>query len=338
MSTQPNIAEQLALAEASAWLVRLQGSSRTPACEAAFRDWLAEDTAHARAFARVTETWDLIPGAANAAAQPDSARPAPARPVPARSRAKPRRARFVAMAASLALLIAAGATSLLMTTHGHVYQTRLGEQRIVVLEDGTRITLNTDTRLSVDYRRDQRSVRMDHGEALFEVAKNPQRPFVVHAGGENVRALGTTFVVRSEADYLDVLLVEGRVQVSHDAPPHDGTPAEAPVVLTPGERLVQRKNTTTPALDHPPVDEMTAWRYGEVVLDNTTLAEAAARINRYSKTQVRLDDPHVGALRISGVFATRDPLEFANLVAKLHGLQVVRTKDDIVLRAGSQMH
>lgn len=327
MSTRSNIAEHLALAEASAWLVRLQEGSRTPACEAAFRDWLAEDAAHATAFARVTETWDLIPGAARSAV----------RPATAQSRTPSRRPRLLAMAASVALLLAAGATALLMT-HDHVYQTRLGEQRIVVLEDGTRITLNTDTRLSVDYRRDQRSIRMDHGEALFEVAKNPQRPFIVHAGGENVRALGTTFVVRSEADYLDVLLVEGRVQVSRDAAPRNGTPAEAPVVLTPGERLVQRKNETAPALDHPPVDEMTAWRYGEVVLDDTTLAEAAARINRYSKTQVRLDDPNIGALRISGVFATRDPLEFANLVAKLHGLQVVRTKNGIVLRAGSQMH
>jgi transmembrane sensor len=323
MSTRSNIAEHLALAEASAWLVRLQPGSRTPAYEAAFRVWLAEDPMHAQAFARVTETWDIIPGAA--------------RPAAARATRPSRQPRFMAMAASLAFLIAT-VTAVLFALYGNVYQTQVGEQQTVVLEDGSRITLNTDTRLSVDYRQNLRSIRLDHGEALFEVAKNPQRPFVVQAGNERVRALGTIFMVRNEPDRLDVLLIEGRVQVTQSADARKDVPATPPVVLEPGERLVQRNDEAAPILDRPPVEEATAWRRGEAMFDNATLAEAVAEINRYGKAQVRADDPHVAALRISGVFATRDPVEFANVIAKLHGLQVVRTKNGVALRAGEHMH
>lgn len=324
MIMRTDISENLALAEASAWLVRLQGSGRTPASEAAFRAWLAEDPAHARAFSRVTDTWEIIPGAA----WPQAAKAA--------SRAL-RRPPWLAVAASVAFLCVVTLMSL-RALGDTVYQTHVGEQQTVTLDDGSRITLNTNTRLSVDYSGTQRRIHLDRGEALFEVAKNPQRPFTVQAGDEQVRALGTTFMVRSEQQRLDVLLIEGSVRVSHVGDTGPAARDIAPVVLVPGERLALRDGVAERRLDRPPVEEMTAWRRGEAMFDNVTLAEAVAEINRYGKVQVRIEDPALAKLRISGVFATRDPAEFASVIAQLHDLDVVSTPGGVALKASPGRH
>ncbi|WP_083748997.1 FecR domain-containing protein [Pelomonas sp. KK5] len=308
MTTRADISEQLDLAEASAWLVRLQDEARRPGYEAAFRDWLAEDPAHARAFERVTDTWELVPAAARAA------RAAASRQQQSR-RHPPLRAMLAGLA--MAAFLAVGVTVMLPSLRDPVYETAIGGQQSVLLDDGTRITLNTNTRLSVHYAKDLRRIHLDHGEAMFEVAKNPQRPFIVESGDERVRALGTTFVVRNDLQRTDVLLIEGRVQVTSAS---SGAP---PVLLEPGERLLLRGATTPRTLDRPPVEEVTAWRRSEAMFDNATLADAVAEINRYGRTQVEIRDPEVAALRVSGVFATRDPVEFANVIARLHKLEVV---------------
>lgn len=314
MSTRRDVSEQLAMAEASVWLARLQGGERTPTLEAAFRAWLEEDPSHARVFARVTDTWEIIPGAT----QPLVKRP-PARRPP-----------LLAVAASLAFLFTVTLISI-RTMGSGVYQTHLGEQQSVTLEDGSRVTLNTDTRLRVEYEEGQRRIRLEHGEALFEVAKNPQRPFIVFASGEQVRALGTVFTVRSEPKHLDVLLIEGSVRVSPVTP----RPGQSTIVLAPGERLAVRDDMAKRTLDRPPVDEAIAWRRGEAMFDNTPLTDAMDEINRYGKTKVSVADPALAQLRISGVFATRDPVEFANVIAKLHDLNVEPTSDGVALKAGS---
>lgn len=315
---RPEIIEDLKLAEASAWLARLQGAQRTAEAEDAFRAWLAESSAHARAFARVTDTWELIPGAQQLAERPQR-RPARRRPL-----------RLV-LAAAAVLLVVLGVGSAWWLLRPPVYQTVAGEQKTVVLEDGTRMILNTDTRVVVDYHKGQRDVRLDHGEALFEVAHNAERPFVVHVGERQVRALGTVFDVRGDSDHLTVALFKGSVRISHsgNAPPE--APLARAVVLAPGERLTLHPGAKA-VVDHPDMAQIDAWRRGLVMFDNASLAQAIAELNRYGGTPVRIADPTLADLRVSGVFSTGDPAEFASAVARLHGLEVARTKQAVVIR------
>lgn len=315
MRGQSDMVEDVVLAEASAWLARLQGPARTPAAEAAFKAWLAADPAHARAFARVTDTWDIIPGATlMSAASP------------------PRRSRRVPMALAAALALLTLVTGLVwLLPRDLAYQTAVGEQRTVTLGDGTRIALNTDTRLAVDYGDDLRRVRLERGEALFEVARQPRRPFIVLAGDEQVRALGTSFVVRRDPDRLTVALIEGKVEVGRRVTaPASARPAQA-TVLAPGERITVRADDRR-ELDKPRIEAMTAWRRGEVMFDDATLAEAVVELNRYGGSRIRLEDPALEPLRVSGVFTTRDPAEFARTIAELHGLDVEHGSDGVVLR------
>lgn len=315
MNGKSEMLENVVLAEASAWLARLQGPSRTPAAEAAFKAWLSADPSHARAFSRVTDTWDIIPGAAMLTRTPQRRS---WRPVP------------MALAAGIALLaVVVGFWQLV--PREPTYQTAVGEQQTFTLQDGTRIALNTDSKLVVNYTDSVRRVRLDRGEALFEVAKQPSRPFIVQAGGESVRAVGTKFVVRRDTNRFAVALIEGKVEVTgQPSSAGSGLLAKA-TLLSPGDRMTVRGGTHS-QLDRPMMEAVTAWQKGEVMFDNATLAEAVAELNRYGPVSLRVDARDLQGLRVSGVFTTRDPKEFARAVAQLHRLSLDENGGSIILR------
>jgi transmembrane sensor len=155
------------------------------------------------------------------------------------------------------------------------------------------------------------------GEAMFEVSRNPQRPFVVESENERIRVLGTTFAVRKrEADKLEVTLLKGRVEVRREAPSQSSQVA----VLKPGQRLML--TSAGAAIDYPSLDTIISWRKGEIMFDNTPLLDAAAEMNRYDNAHIIVIDPSIASLRISGVFAIHDLLEFARAVGVVHNLRV----------------
>jgi transmembrane sensor len=306
-------AGEVTLAEAAAWLSRLQGE-RTQATEEAFKAWLT-DPSHQRAFARVTETWEAIPGAAM---------------LRARNALVKRRAAGYGLAAAFAA-VTLGVVALggwLM--RAPVYTTAVGQQQTLTLSDGSHVALNTDSKLSIDYSAKERRVRLDRGEALFQVAKNPSRPFIVQVGDEQVRAVGTRFNVRRDHGRVVVVLIEGKVVVSRKVAP-GAEPVEI-AALTSGQRLTVRARAELVSIDRTKVEAAVAWRRGEVMFDDSSLADAAAELNRYGSTQVVVGDPELRTLRVSGVFETQDPSDFARVVADLYHLRLERKEDAVILR------
>lgn len=320
-------------AEAAAWLARLQGHRPDDDTELAFKAWLNHDPRQRDAFGRACEIWDLLPGAADNAIWHEAQTYAPATPmsvpVPANAPPSPSaKGRFTRPA----LVITAASVILLLLTplaamRDPRYETATGETRVVRLGDGSRITLNTNSLVAVDYAAKERQVRLLRGEALFEVSKDPSRPFIVEHEGGHVRALGTTFVVRDEPQQMSVTLIEGRVEVTRDTPGAKNG-ATRVAILSPGERI-----TVTPkagaVVDHPPLNIVTAWRKGEIMFDNTRLIDAAAEYNRYIRGTEIVVDPSVASLSLSGVFTTRDPLQFAETVAAVHNIQARQQGNEI---------
>lgn len=295
-------------AEAAAWVARLHGA-RTGSAGAALHAWLAEDPAHGDAFERATEVWMMLPGAAAFRdAEPRAERPAQRRTfAPVR-----------ALAASVLLLLTCGILWWSLAA-ADGYATERGEQRVATLEDGSRIALNTDTRVALHFAEDRREVELEQGEAMFEVAHDAARPFIVQAGDTRVRAIGTVFLVRRTADGAIVTLVSGKVAVSDIG----ARANRAGAVLKPGERLTASAGGSSLIEPHP-VEMATAWRRGQAVFRDTSLVAAVAELNRYGGPLLVIDDPRVAALPVSGVFATNDSAEFAESIATLHGLHVVK--------------
>jgi transmembrane sensor len=295
---------------------------------------MAEDPERAAAFELLTDTWEKA-GQLN---------------VPVETRARRPSVGFRisfsrALLATVAIaVVAIAATALYLRPEG--LATGVGEQRILTLQDGTRVYLNTNSRVVVHFDRQVRRVNLTRGEALFEVAHNPAWPFIVMAGGREVRALGTAFVVRNDPRQLAITLVEGRITVSPQDAGDAGTPPErqsaeagkstqgpaAPEVLTldPGERVTFASGHPA-RLDRPSLEKITAWRRGQISLDNTTLADTAFEINRYSAVHVVVRDPGVAAIRLSGVFRAGDTQNFVKAVTQTYHLRARNEGGDILL-------
>jgi len=312
-------------AEAAAWVARLHGSGRDSKLETALKTWLTANPLHTRAFELATEAWELG-GAVPAAALP--------RIGVVRSH-RPRVGWLRPLLTGAAVILIGGGAILYL--RDPTISTATGEQRSVTLEDGTRVTLNTDTRLRIHYTKQRRDVRLEIGEALFDVATNPKRPFVVNAGRQSVVALGTAFLVRRYNDAVDVTLVEGKVSVSTATAVGSATSA-APLshVLAPGERL--RVAGSTPTIDRLSIEVATAWRRGEVVLDHTRLADAVAEMNRYSPTKIVLSGPESADIRVSGIFRIGDSARFARAIASTYQLDIVEEPESIHLAGALGRH
>ncbi|MBL8265673.1 FecR family protein [Steroidobacter sp.] len=330
----PKIAPEIPLSivsDASAWLVRLSGPLKTAATEEGFQNWLKEDSRHGAAFRQVSAEWDEADGLKRFTDVMIQAPGLRAEAQPHIRRTSSRR-KMAALAAAIAMLLIGGIYFQYMRVPG--INTGINELRVIMLEDGSRIHLNTRTRVSVAYDEAERRVRLESGEALFEVAKQPLRPFIVEAGDRAVKALGTTFLVRRQAEQLSVTLVEGKVEVSTAGAGANVAVAQdspvAPITLAPGQRLVLAKQVA-PQLDRPQVSQLLAWQQGKVVIDSLPLATAIAEMNRYSQVPLVLAESQPDDLLVSGVFTAGQSLSFARAMAQSYGLRVVEHGESIEL-------
>ncbi|WP_159107269.1 FecR domain-containing protein [Azospirillum sp. B4] len=303
--------------EAAAWMARLHAPDRTAETEAAFRAWCAADPAHAAAFEHMTAVWDVA-GGLHAERASLAARPSPTSGVRTPSR------RLVLAGVAGALVLAVGGVGFWRGAGATVYSTAVGEQRRVILADGTRVILDTDSEIRVRLDDKARRVALVRGRASFTTATTDPRPFEVEAGGRHVRAQpGATQVdIRRDADDVTVTLLTGGAQVT-------GLPGDAaPVSLAVGQQLVAASAGIR--MNQPNVADAVAWQGGRAVFRDDTLAAAVAEMNRYSAVKLSVA-PDVAALRVSGTYRVGDNAAFARSVGTLLTLRVVGQGERLTL-------
>lgn len=193
-----------------------------------------------------------------------------------------------------------------------------GQQRLFPMPDGSKATLAPGSALDLAYTKGERRARLVRGQAYFDVAHDAARPFVVEAEGRLVTALGTRFDVRSDSEGLRVTLLEGSVRIDE----LDASPAQAAVVLRPGQELLVAPGKPERVRQADTASAET-WRETRLVFDDKPLSEVVAQLNRYAVLQLVIDDPRVAALRITGQFRTGDNARFARSLAKLYPVRAV---------------
>lgn len=304
--------------QAEQWFLRLQEPGVTPDERAAAQRWRAAHPAHDAAWRQVEAVWRDTGDLAEDPAIADALRAAE-RPYP---RAAARRSRGwwpiggLAAAAMLALavVIVPGRWGAQDLPPGIRYATVLGEQRTVELADGSTVLLDTATVLTVRYANDRRRIDLQEGRADFQVRSDPGRPFVVQAAGGAVTAVGTRFQVRTQGTAAAVTLLEGVVQVE---PPESQRRQHDATMLEPGQRLRFDAADASWMTDTIDLDIARGWAEGNIFARDRRLADLLAEMNRYSTTQLRLADPALADLPISGTFRVGD---HASLVLALeHG-------------------
>lgn len=311
-------------AEAAAWIARLRDKQGGGDLERQFHGWLDEREEHRRAFARMTYVWEEAGKIRMRARDAIS------------TGRKVRSSRFKRWAPSLAATLLLAAVGAVYYWHDGALETRIGQEKALVLRDGTRVVLNTDTRIEVKYDEHARRVRLIRGEARFDVSKRPTWPFIVSVGDQEIRALGTSFIVRHDnVQELSVTLVDGRISVAPIAG-NNAVPSQIPQFLTPGQRLVVSRHQA-PTMDRPELSRITAWERGRVELEEATLKDATIEMNRYSTIHVTVADAAVAQMRIGGVFRAGDSEEFVKIVTAVLGLRADRSGHDIVLSRAAQL-
>ncbi|MDZ4373544.1 MAG: FecR domain-containing protein, partial [Phenylobacterium sp.] len=300
---------------AASWAARAD-RGLSPAEGVELEAWLAGDVRRPGAYARMT--WALM-----------STEREHVGATVARLPMRATRRGWLAGAGALAASVA-GTGVYLGALRPVTHATRKGETKVVSLGDGSVITLNTETRLEVRYAHDGRRVHLLEGEALFDVAQDHDRPFVVTARGADVRAVGTSFTVSNlRSAPVEVLVREGIVEVARA-----DLPQQPPARLVANSRAILARDTAAVAVAHVDNTELgseMAWTDGRIVFRGETLAAAAARFGRYSDIGIIVVDPELGAERVAGVFNATDPVGFAQSVALSLNARVEITADMVRL-------
>lgn len=313
--------------EASQWFTIMTRPDVDPKDLERFRVW-RRDPENGAAFAKVKATWQTAGGLAGRPALAAATEAALAAHPPRPATMRPSR-RFVLKP------LAVGLAGLAVVAVGYgawrqrepTYVTEVGGQRLEVLADGTRVRLNTDTRLRVAFHDGVRRVVLERGQAFFDVAHDAARPFLVTADGAEVRALGTRFDVRRDGEAVRVTLVEGRVEVR--------TAGGAQAVLAPGEGVVaDPQGVSRPMATN--AEAVASWTTGRLTFSGVPLREAVAEMNRYSERKIILKAPKAIAREpVSGQFVTGDVETFAAGAGSLYGLKVTsETPREIRLAPG----
>jgi transmembrane sensor len=289
---------------AAEWFaMRLGGTDRK--LDRQFNAWLAEDPAHREEYALCEITWEVSQDAAREIPQPNRAWWDDGAAVGRRA------AVFAVAAAALAAVVWFWPPATLS------FATAAGEQRTLVLEDGSRITLNTRTRIGVRFERHAREIILEGGEAFFEVSHDASRPFTVRTPIGSTRAVGTRFNVYFEERRLSVTIADGSVLV-------DGPSAGNGVLVGAGSRAELRAGTARAVVEPADLPAALGWMSRRLEANNALLADVLRDFSRYTRLAVRAATPAIAQLRVSAVLRTGDLEALQATLKDAFGLEIER--------------
>lgn len=309
--------------EAAEWAARIDAAPLDDENRTGLQTWLEQDVRHRGALLRAQAMLCLIDEISGPSGAAD-ARDTPAR-VEALGQSGGGRWWRRAAGMSAAACAAALAMFLMLRPDAGHYATETGEVRRVAMEDGSRAVINTESRLNTAIGEKERLVVLSSGEAWFQVAKDPERPFIVEAGTIRVRATGTAFSVRRMPDAVTVVVTEGSVEVWNEAAPTLRTAARAGQSAT-----VATDVPVAPSLK-PAREEALAWRDGDIVLEGTSVAEAADEFNRYNLRKIRIGNAAIGRETMIGYFKINQPEQFAHAAATISNADIRYDGNNIVI-------
>jgi len=358
--------------QASDWLVEFRTEEVDAATRQRFEAWLSISPQHVRAYLELANIWETVnasepadtasvdaiiaraKGAGNVVAFEVSTPGERYANGPSRLQQKTRRVALpVTVGTAAAFLLAAVGAGLWFYTQQNSYSTAVGEQRSILLADGSTIELNARSRIRVRFSRAARSIELLSGQALFDVASDKARPFTVKSGETEVRAIGTQFDVNQRKHGTIVTVIEGAVSISAGIPgsfprlapqpvssraapgsaAQDGGAVKVPaaqIFLTAGEQAVLASDA--PPAPHPAdIFTATAWTHRRLIFDSTPLNEVVEDFNRNSTRPLAIEGKGLEDFRISGAFSSSDPEPLLRFLRAQGGIEIIERADKIVI-------
>jgi len=331
---KPKLPTQI-VEEAAEWFVEMDRDDVDRATRQRFDEWLRRSPEHVRAFLELLPIWEqgALPRPSNQI-DPESliaevlGSQGNVVPLHARTELLTRAQRserpkfhvWLSVAASVLLVTLLSAWFYI---ERNTYSTGIGEQRSVALADGSVVQLNTRSRIRIRYSERERAIELLEGQALFEVAHDKDRPFVVDGGDASIRAVGTQFDVYRKEPETTVTVVEGRVTIVPETNPKSSRLE----LLAAGEQAtITQSSVESSAAD---VAAAIAWTQRRLMFQKTALAEVVREFNRYNDRPLRIADPHLQEFLISGTFSSTDPSSLLRFLREQPGMRVVESRDEV---------
>ena len=305
--------------DASEWFARTRSDTADEQDDRKLAEWLARSHLNERDYEMAEMVWQLS-GELKGDPQIDRVTLPTRRRVPVSVRMG---ATVVVTCAALALLYFAASFK---AQFAATYTTAVGEQRTIVLPDESRVFLNTATVARVEYTARRRSIWLDAGEATFDAARSPWRPFEVHTAMGTAQALGTRFDVFIRPSSLEVAIIEGSVAVRVAG----GAGEREPTVLHTGQFATIDRSAHV-SVRHAELDRILSQQVERLEFDGTSVAEAIAEFNRYSERRIVASTPEIAGLRISGVFRAGDTDTFLRSLEVILSVRIINRDGSLVL-------
>lgn len=306
--------------QAAMWLELRDREDWNAEQQAAMEVWLAESPGHRLAYLRLYAAWNYADRLA-AMRQPRFGQ------LISSGRKIGPAAFKIAAACAVVAAIGVEATSYSAKPQTQAFETPVGGHETLKLADGSRIELNTNTKVRMSLSAGQRRVWLDRGEAYFEIQHNAARPFTVVTGNHRVTDLGTKFTIRANGDSLRVALLEGRARLETDSVWNQ----PQTILLTPGDVVVATK--TNLSMERQParlLNDDLGWRHGMLIFDRTPLADVVAQFNRYNTKKLAVSGP-AARMKIDGTFPADNVKDFLHLARAVLDLNVEQQPDAIML-------
>jgi transmembrane sensor len=324
---------------AAEWLVRLRDPALPLEEIHDWQAWMNDDPRHAAAFARIEEISTALLSV-----------PLPERPrasgewrddydgaVPIRDWRPRYPLRWLAVAAAVVAVTVGlalfGISGNLLKRHPESFASRVGENRSIELADGSTVTLGGNSRIEISLGAKARDIELTRGEAFFTVAKDPSRPFSVHAGDATVVAVGTAFNVHRAQDRVSVAVVEGRVLVQPARPLwHVLRPKQSPVQLSTGQETTADEVGVAPSVSIADLNSVAGWRSGRLAFRMQPLRDVLEDVNRYAHKPIVIEDDGIGDLPVTGTVVGGNVSGWLSSLASVLGISVEEDADRIVLK------
>ena len=350
--------------QASEWLAKLDAEQPSAQDLAAFKQWVNAAPDHRQAFEELVEFWDemniltqaILPreaaelSAGTIAGPPAAQANATAQHPPALSRylAFPRAAFATAFVAMAAIVL----TFALQIGSPTVYSTAIGEQKTIELADHSTVQLNTNSRLEVDYSNALRRLSLTQGEAHFDVAHNPDRPFEVYVGNRLVRAIGTAFTVHVRKIDVEVIVTEGTVEIDQPSAPElnakvsiiqaadtqAGTQAGTPIKATAGSLVTFNKDLINDVeiMVASQLQKQLSWRQGMLVFKGEPLQMVVDEVSRYTNLKIIIPERSAREMKVGGLFKVGDTESLFEALRDGFDIHVQEVSDDVVYLISSE--
>lgn len=322
--------------QASLWIARLDGGPLSEREHAEFQEWINRSPANRAEIRRLCAFWNELNDL--------TALTEAGAPVRQRSAVRYRIAGALAASAALLLLVVS-LTFLAVPEPSQLpdfHAVDIGAQKTVELQDGSVMQLNTGSHAKIEYTDDVRRIRLLNGEAYFDVAHDPDRPFLVEVGGTTVRAVGTAFLVHLRQRDLEVLVTEGVVELFTEQAADTGladtaAPAPQPVAISAGQRAVRTDDSESlQPVTAQDIQRKLAWRDRVLAFFDTPLSEVVSEMSRYTSTTIMISDPELGQLRIGGYFKLGETDALLGALESSFGVRVIRVDDKLVYLAAAE--